>query len=147
MIDVKCDKLAVIQAKTGGEFENAVNEKLLELSQYKPELEIEHNMPFVAYIKYHFFAEYPESISEAMYLKGFRNMCKDCEYCERKMTAKGEPQKNVKFGYCTYHEKQIVLVRDACDKFYLDRITKGIASQPETEIAIEFYGALPDATE
>lgn len=147
MIDINCKKIAVIQSKTGSEFESAVNDKLQELCKYKPEIEIEHNIPFVAYIHYHFTAQYPECLSEAFYLKGFRNTCQDCEHCERRLNSKGEYHKAVKRGYCPHLDREVMLTKDVCDKFYMDRINSGYATQPELSIAIDYLGALPDVSE
>lgn len=146
MVEVKCKKLAVIQAKTGAEFENAVNSKMLELCAYQPELEIEHNMPFVAYIRYNFHGEYPETLADAMYLKGFRNICKDCGHCERRLTQKGTYNATVKSGYCNHLDRQVTLTRGVCDKFYMDRLENDNATAPEMIIAKEFLGAIPGST-
>ena len=121
---IKRKRIAVIEAETAALFENAINKRLDEVSEYKYTLEIEHHQPHTAYIHYEYDEYVPETLADEFNLKGINYKCKDCKYCHQISNADGSADKRRKSAYCNHHERQVHKDFDACDTYYFELVSR-----------------------
>ena len=113
-------RIAIIEERTAGLFEAAINAKLDELADYEPELIIESIATHTAYLRYRFDEYLPESMADKFELLGVQYHCRDCAYCEFKKNRDGSINKTTKKAWCEQEHRQIYFEMPACDTFYFE---------------------------
>ena len=117
---IKRHRVAIIQEKTAGLYEDAINAKLDELAEHKPELIIESVEKHTAYIRYAFDEYVPEDMADRFNLLGVKYYCRDCAYCEFTRNKDGSIRGTTKKGHCSRTGKQIIVNMEACNTFYYE---------------------------
>lgn len=117
-------RIAVIEADNAAMFETAINARLDDLAEHKPELIIEHHQPHTAYLLYHFDEYQPEGLADEFHLRGINYKCGECAYCTIETKRDGTADKRRKRAICSHHQRGIDLTMDACDTFYFEMVNK-----------------------
>lgn len=140
-------RIAIIEEPSAWLFEAAINAKLDELADNKPELVIESITDHTAYIKYTFEEELPEGIADKFEMIGAAYYCRECAYCDFAKNNDGSERRTVKKAYCS-HKKGMTHKNDrACEVFYFELATRtgqfsdGGGLPPGAERAIEQLAA------
>lgn len=119
MKHIKTTRLKVIDEDNAIDFEQSVNDSMEELGNFKPQLIIEHNKLFLAYIQYTHEEFIAETLAESFQLKGFRYKCEDCPHAEKFINRDGSEDGRKKFKrFCKKNDREVLLKYDACDEFY-----------------------------
>ena len=120
---IRRDRIAVISEKSPGLFEAAINNRLDELAEYKPELVIESIKDNTAFIRYTIDEYIPESLADKCELLGVKYHCEDCLYCTLKRNADGTIDRRAKKSYCEKGKKATWIHAEACDVYYFELIS------------------------
>lgn len=103
-----------ISETTAAAFEDKINEVLANLGD--PEIRIDTNMPFTAYIIYSVQRDLPETILEMFELvDGESHFCKECPHFLK------STDKRKKWGTCVLKSAPSCTDSRACEEFYLYR--------------------------
>lgn len=125
----KYKQAIVIAEKDAASFERKLNEALNRVTN--PEIQIDNNLPFTAYILYSVCRDVPESVLELFeLLDGCSHSCIECPHFV-------EPtDKRCKWGSCTLRIEKTRGESRACEHFYVWRLK-------EIEQAEKLYKELP----
>jgi len=116
-------RIAIISEKDAAAFEAAINTRLDELAQYKPELIIESVKDLTAFIRYKYDEWIPETLADKCELLGVKYYCRDCLYCTFKTNKDGSVNQRTKKAYCEQGQKYTIVDYPACDTFYFELIS------------------------
>ena len=138
---------AVIKEPKAALYEAAINAKLDELAEHKPELVIESVKDGTAYIRYTFSEQVPENIADKFELMGVTYYCKDCDYCERILNKNGSINKQTKKAYCSHHGKTIYFECVACETFFFELLANTGQREAAAELPAEIQTKLIEGEE
>ena len=104
--------------ETNGElFQLRMNEILKTVKN--PEITLDHNRPFTAYIFYENIIDVPETITEFFeILSGERHTCQECEHLII------SPDKRKRWQMCNYYQKKVYQNTPVCKTFYMQNFEK-----------------------
>lgn len=121
-------QMICVSETNGAIFELKMNEALKTL--VNPDIRLDPNRSFTAYIFYQIKHDVPETVVEAIELiEGTRFNCKDCPACE--LPEDGRK----KHGFCKAHNKKVHFETPVCIEFYKYRINQNVLEEqlPELE--------------
>lgn len=116
MRTVTTKKLKCISEATANSFEDKVNAVLSSVND--PEIKIDGNRPFTAYIFYEEEKVIPETVKDEFELRGELYTCNDCPYYEPSTDGR------IKYTACRYSTFRVGANTSACELFY-KRLAKG----------------------
>lgn len=113
-----------VQETNGALFELKMNEILKTVKN--PEIEIDRNRSFTAYIFYENTIDVPETFTELIELiSGERHTCQDCEHLIK------SPDKRKRWQVCSFYNKKVRQNAPACKTFYLKIISSNLLEDPD----------------
>ena len=99
---MKCksvQQFAIVRSDSAPDFEEMLNARLMELSDYRPEVKFDG---MTAYISYRVSIYEAETESDEYELKGIQFKCRDCPMLEPICKADGTEDKRLKYGECQF---------------------------------------------
>ena len=95
-------QFAIVRGDTATDFEEQLNARIRELSDYHPEVKFDG---LTAYISYKVTQYTPETQAEANQLKGIDFRCIDCPMFDEIRNENGEVDHRYKYGNCEMAER------------------------------------------
>ena len=95
-------QFAIVRGNTASDFEEQLNARIRELSEYHPEVKFDG---LTAYISYKVTQYTPETQAEANQLKGIDFHCNDCPMFDEIRNENGEVDHRYKYGNCEIAER------------------------------------------
>ncbi len=116
MKEQKYKRIAVIDANSAEVFEARMNELLLSI--VNPEIVMDRNRPFLAYVFYDISKNFPECALELLEMldpEGGQAVCGDCPHFMK------SDDKRMKRGLCASSHERVRIDLRACERYYIER--------------------------
>ena len=109
-------QFAIVRGDTASDFEEQLNARIMELSDFHPEVRFDG---LTAYISYKLTQYEPETQAEANQLKGIDFRCEDCPMFDEIRNEAGEIDRRYKYGNCEVAERgRTYKDTEACDYLF-----------------------------
>ena len=95
-------QFAIVRGDTASDFEEQLNARIRELSDYRPEVKFDG---LTAYISYTITHRVPETEADLAQLKGIDFRCVDCPMFDKIRNDAGEIDRRYKYGNCEMAER------------------------------------------
>ena len=119
-------KIKVVSATNGSDFERKFNAASEELADYEPEVKLKDGDSFCAYFMYSLYIRQPETTEDQFSMQGYAAHCCDCPFLEIGTDARRKtfPCKFAKYGEtridapacARFYEEAIKMMREACER-------------------------------
>ena len=110
-------KIKVVSATNGSDFERKFNAASEELADYEPEVKLKDGDGFCAYFMYSLYIRQPETTEDQFSMHGYACHCCDCPFLEIGTDAR---RKTFPCKYSAYGETRID--SPACARFYEEAV-------------------------
>lgn len=115
-------QFAIVRGDTATDFEEQLNARIRELSEYHPEVKFDG---LTAYISYKVTQYTPETQAEANQLKGIDFRCNDCPMFDEIRNENGEVDHRYKYGNCEKAERGRTYKDNAACDYLFELIRSG----------------------